>query len=127
MALVLEQPTETKEAWEPRIVALFCNWCTYAAADLAGISRVKYAANMRIVRVMCSGRIDPSFVLEAFRDGADGVLIGGCNPGDCHYRRATTRRCAGLCFSPRCSSTWASRRSASAWSGSAPLVRANSR
>ncbi len=86
MAVVLEEPKESKEAWEPRIVAFFCNWCTYAAADLAGISRVKYAPNMRIVRVMCSGRIDPSFVLEAFRDGADGVLIGGCNPGDCHYK-----------------------------------------
>ena len=92
MALVMEppkaakQPQEVKAAWEPRIVAFFCNWCTYAAADLAGISRVKYAPNMRIVRVMCSGRIDPTFVLEAFRDGADGVLIGGCNPGDCHYK-----------------------------------------
>ena len=92
MALALERPKEAgtakpaPAAWEPRIVAFFCNWCTYAAADLAGISRVKYAPNMRIVRVMCSGRIDPTFVLEAFRDGADGVLIGGCNPGDCHYK-----------------------------------------
>ncbi len=86
MALVMEPPKPAAEAWEPRIVAFFCNWCTYAAADLAGISRVKYAPTMRIVRVMCSGRIDPSFVLEAFRDGADGVLIGGCNPGDCHYK-----------------------------------------
>ena len=74
------------KAWEPRIIAFFCNWCTYAAADLAGISRVKYAPNMRILRVMCSGRVDPTFVLEAFRSGADGVLIGGCNPGDCHYK-----------------------------------------
>ena len=74
------------KAWEPRIVAFFCNWCTHAAADLAGISRVKYAPNVRIVRVMCSGRVDPTFVLEAFRSGADGVLIGGCNPGDCHYK-----------------------------------------
>lgn len=81
--------TSTKAAageFEPKIVAFFCNWCTYAAADLAGISRMKYAPNVKIVRVMCSGRIDPSFVIEAFRTGADGVLIGGCNPGDCHYK-----------------------------------------
>ena len=71
--------------WEPRIVAFFCNWCTYTAADLAGVSRMKYAPNARIIRVMCSGRIDPQFVLEAFAKGADGVLIGGCHPGDCHY------------------------------------------
>lgn len=71
--------------WEPRIVAFFCNWCTYTAADLAGVSRIKYAPNARIVRVMCSGRIDPQFVLDAFAKGADGVLIGGCHPGDCHY------------------------------------------
>ena len=71
--------------WEPRIVAFFCNWCTYTAADLAGVSRIKYAPNARIIRVMCSGRIDPQFVLDAFTKGADGVLIGGCHPGDCHY------------------------------------------
>ena len=71
--------------WEPRIVAFFCNWCTYTAADLAGVSRMKYAPNTRVIRVMCSGRIDPQFVLEAFARGADGVLIGGCHPGDCHY------------------------------------------
>ncbi len=71
--------------FEPRIVAFFCNWCTYMAADLAGISRMGYPANIRVVRVMCSGRIDPQFVLDAFAKGADGVLIGGCHPGDCHY------------------------------------------
>lgn len=71
--------------WEPRIVAFFCNWCTYTAADLAGVSRVKYAPNARVIRVMCSGRIDPQFVMDAFAKGADGVLIGGCHPGDCHY------------------------------------------
>ena len=71
--------------WEPRIVAFFCNWCTYTAADLAGVSRMKYAPNVRIIRVMCSGRVDPQFVLDAFAQGADGVLIGGCHPGDCHY------------------------------------------
>ncbi len=73
------------EPWEPRIVAFFCNWCTYTAADLAGVSRLKYAPNARVVRVMCSGRMDPQFVYEAFARGADGVLIGGCHPGDCHY------------------------------------------
>ena len=71
--------------FEPRIVAFFCNWCTYLAADLAGTTRLKYSPNIRVVRVMCSGRIDPQFVLEAFAKGADGVLIGGCHPGDCHY------------------------------------------
>ncbi|MGE5361302.1 MAG: hydrogenase iron-sulfur subunit [Bacteroidales bacterium] len=72
--------------FEPRLVAFFCNWCTYTAADLAGISRMKYAPNVRVVRVMCSGRVDPQFVLDAFAKGADGVLIGGCHPGDCHYQ-----------------------------------------
>ncbi len=72
-------------AFEPRIVAFFCNWCTYLAADLAGQLRTKYPPNFRTVRVMCSGRIDPQFVLDAFAKGADGVLIGGCHPGDCHY------------------------------------------
>ncbi len=71
--------------WEPRIVAFFCNWCTYTAADLAGVSRMRHAPNVRIIRVMCSGRVDPQFILEAFARGADGVLIGGCHIGDCHY------------------------------------------
>ena len=75
-----------KPPFEPRIVAFFCNWCTYLAADLAGTSRMKYAPNVRVVRVMCSGRVDPQFVLDAFAHGADGVLIGGCHPGDCHYQ-----------------------------------------
>jgi F420-non-reducing hydrogenase iron-sulfur subunit len=73
--------------FEPKIVAFFCNWCTYLAADLAGTSRMKYAPNMRVIRVMCSGRVDPQFVLDAFAKGADGVLIGGCHPGDCHYQQ----------------------------------------
>jgi F420-non-reducing hydrogenase iron-sulfur subunit len=72
--------------FEPRIVAFFCNWCTYTAADLAGISRMQYAPNVRVIRLMCSGRLDPQFVLAALREGADGVLIGGCHPGDCHYQ-----------------------------------------
>lgn len=66
-------------------MAFFCNWCTYTAADLAGVSRMKHAPNVRIIRVMCSGRVDPQFVLDAFARGADGVLIGGCHFGDCHY------------------------------------------
>jgi len=79
------QGTAAAAGFEPTIVAFFCNWCTYLAADLAGISRVRYPANIRVVRTMCSGRIDPQFVLDAFAKGADGVLIGGCHPGDCHY------------------------------------------
>ena len=74
----------TKE-WTPRIVAFFCNWCTYTAADLAGVSRLKYASNVRVIRLMCSGRVDPQFILDSLSRGADGVLIGGCHPGDCHY------------------------------------------
>ena len=74
------------EEFEPRIVAFFCNWCTYLAADLAGTSRIKYVPNAEVVRVMCSGRVDVQFVLKAFAKGADGVLIGGCHPGDCHYQ-----------------------------------------
>ncbi len=71
--------------FQPRIVAFFCNWCTYTAADLTGISRLDYAHNVRVIRVMCSGRVDPQFIMAALREGADGVLIGGCHPGDCHY------------------------------------------
>ena len=74
------------DGFEPKIVAFFCNWCTYLAADLAGTSRIKYAPNAEVVRVMCSGRVDVQFVLKAFAKGADGVLIGGCHPGDCHYQ-----------------------------------------
>jgi len=73
------------EQFEPVIVGFLCNWCSYRAADLAGTSRIKYAPNMRPVRVMCSGRVDPQFVLKALRHGADGVLIAGCHPGECHY------------------------------------------
>ena len=74
------------DTWEPKIVAFLCNWCSYAGADLAGVSRIQYPPNIRIIRVMCSGRIDPAFVLEAFKDGADGVLVAGCHlPSDCHY------------------------------------------
>lgn len=80
---------ETKETaeWEPKIIGFLCNWCTYAGADLAGSSRLKYPANMRVVRVPCSGRVDPQFVLKAFERGFDGVLVSGCHPGDCHYSK----------------------------------------
>jgi F420-non-reducing hydrogenase iron-sulfur subunit len=72
--------------FNPHIVGFFCNWCTYLAADLAGTSRMKYPPNISVVRTMCSGRVDPQLVLWAFRNGADGVLVGGCHPGDCHYQ-----------------------------------------
>jgi F420-non-reducing hydrogenase iron-sulfur subunit len=72
-------------AFEPKILGIFCNWCSYTGADLAGTTRIKYAPNMRIVRVMCSGRVDPQFIIKAFAKGADGVLVAGCHPGDCHY------------------------------------------
>jgi len=71
--------------FEPKIVAFLCNWCTYTGADLAGVSRLKWPPNVRPIRVMCTGRIDPQFIVKAFREGADGVLVSGCHPGDCHY------------------------------------------
>jgi len=72
--------------FEPRIVAFLCNWCTYTGADLAGTSRIQYPPNVRIIRLMCSGQLDPIYVAKALLEGADGVLIGGCHPGDCHYQ-----------------------------------------
>jgi F420-non-reducing hydrogenase iron-sulfur subunit len=71
--------------FEPTLIAFVCNWCTYTAADLAGTSRLTYPDNVRLIRVMCTGMVDPQFVLKAFLEGADGVLISGCHPGDCHY------------------------------------------
>jgi F420-non-reducing hydrogenase iron-sulfur subunit len=71
--------------FEPKIVGFLCNWCAYSGADLAGVSRLKSAPNVRIIRTMCSGRVDPSFVMKAFQLGADGVLVAGCHFGDCHY------------------------------------------
>jgi coenzyme F420-reducing hydrogenase delta subunit len=73
--------------WEPKIIAFFCNWCTYGAADLAGVSRLEHPPNVRIVRLPCSGRVTPKFILAAFRQGADGVWVSGCHPGDCHYSK----------------------------------------
>ena len=72
-------------AYEPKIIVMVCNWCTYTAADLAGTSRLAYPANVRLVRLMCTGMIDVKYILKAFLDGADGVFIGGCHPGDCPY------------------------------------------
>lgn len=74
-----------EEKFEPNILVFCCNWCSYAGADLAGVSRFQYPPNIRIIRVMCSGRVDPSFVLKALKNGADGVLVSGCHLGDCHY------------------------------------------
>jgi F420-non-reducing hydrogenase iron-sulfur subunit len=74
------------EEYEPRIIAFLCNWCTYTGADLAGTSRIQYPPNIRIIRLMCSGGLDPVYVAKALLEGADGVLIGGCHPGDCHYQ-----------------------------------------
>jgi F420-non-reducing hydrogenase iron-sulfur subunit len=73
--------------FEPNIIGFLCNWCSYAGADLAGTSRIQYPPNLKAIRVMCSGRINPIFVINALQQGADGVLIGGCHPGDCHYER----------------------------------------
>jgi len=75
----------TESEFRPKIVGFLCNWCSYAGADLAGVSRIQYPPTLRIVRVMCSGRVHPVFILEAFRRGADGVLVAGCHHGDCHY------------------------------------------
>jgi F420-non-reducing hydrogenase iron-sulfur subunit len=74
-----------RATFEPRIIGFLCNWCTYAGADLAGTSRIQYPPNIRIIRMMCSGSLDPTYVLKVLLEGADGVLIGGCHPGECHY------------------------------------------
>jgi F420-non-reducing hydrogenase iron-sulfur subunit len=72
-------------SWEPKLVGFLCTWCSYTGADLAGTARMKYPPNLRVIRVMCSGRVDPNFILVALAQGADGVLVCGCHPGDCHY------------------------------------------
>jgi F420-non-reducing hydrogenase iron-sulfur subunit len=85
--------------FEPKIVGFLCNWCSYAGADLAGTSRLKYPPNVRVIRVMCSGRVDERLILKAFMAGADGVLLCGCHPGDCHYQKGNLnarRRITGL-------------------------------
>lgn len=75
----------TNENFQPVIIGFTCNWCSYRAADMAGTARMKYSPNVRLIRLMCSGRLDPTFVFKAFASGADGVMITGCHPGDCHY------------------------------------------
>ena len=78
---------QSAQEYEPRILAFLCNWCSYAGADLAGVGRLQLPPTFRVIRVMCSSRVDPLFVLRAYLRGADGVLLGGCHPGDCHYQR----------------------------------------
>src|SRR3989304_2399161 len=82
---ISEKISANTSTFEPRIVGFLCNWCSYSGADLAGVSRLKTAPNIRIIRTMCSGRVDPAFIIRAFELGADGVLISGCHFGDCHY------------------------------------------
>jgi F420-non-reducing hydrogenase iron-sulfur subunit len=87
------------DEFEPKIVGFFCNWCSYTGADLAGTSRIKYPPNVRVIRVMCSGRVDERLILKAFALGADGVLVAGCHPGDCHYQKgnlSARRRVTGI-------------------------------
>jgi len=80
-----ELEKKNNEEWEPEIIAFLCNWCSYAGADLAGVSRIQYPPNIRIVRVPCSGRVTPYFIIKCLTEGWDGVLVSGCHPGDCHY------------------------------------------
>ena len=79
------EKSENKKEWEPKIIAFLCNWCSYAGADLAGVSRIQYPSNIRIVRVPCSGRVNPFFIIKSLLRGWDGVVVSGCHPGDCHY------------------------------------------
>ena len=85
------QTTQQESSYEPLIICFACNWCSYAAADLAGVSRIQYPPNVRIIRVMCSGMVHPNLVIDALTKGADGVLMCGCHPGDCHYREGNLR------------------------------------
>lgn len=79
------------EDFEPKIVGFLCNWCSYAAADKAGVAQTPYPANVNVIKVMCSGRVDPQFIIKAFKNGADGVIILACHPGDCHYKEGNYR------------------------------------
>lgn len=88
-------------AFEPKIVGFLCNWCSYSGADLAGVSRIKSAPNIRVIRTMCSGRVDPTFVLKAFQLGADGVIVMGCHPGDCHYQEGNYKTLRRIPFLKR--------------------------
>lgn len=83
--------SNTEEKFEPLIIGFCCNWCSYAGADLAGTSRMQYPHNIRIIRVMCSGMVHPNLVMDAFTKGADGIIISGCHPGDCHYKEGNLK------------------------------------
>jgi F420-non-reducing hydrogenase iron-sulfur subunit len=85
MSKSMQPSTPSEAGFEPRLTAFVCNWCTYTGADLAGTSRIQMASNVRIVRLPCTGRIDPLFIVKAFERGADGVIVSGCHPADCHY------------------------------------------
>jgi F420-non-reducing hydrogenase iron-sulfur subunit len=88
-------------AFEPKIIGFLCNWCSYTGADLAGVSRIKSAPNVRVIRTMCSGRVDPSFILKAFQMGADGVIVMGCHLGDCHYQEGNYKTIRRIPFLKR--------------------------
>jgi F420-non-reducing hydrogenase iron-sulfur subunit len=92
--------------WQPRIVAFLCNWCSYTGADLAGISRLPWSPAVHIVRLMCSGRVDPAFILSAFRLGADGVIVSGCHPGDCHYQKGNYKALRRVQLTRRLLAAW---------------------
>lgn len=110
-------PVNEEKEWKPKIIAFCCNWCSYSGADLAGTNRLSYPAEVKIIRVPCSCRINPMFVLRAFQRGADGVILCGCHPGDCHYMTGNyhTRRRMTLLFP--CLIISASRRREPAWNG----------
>lgn len=108
---------ENKTEFEPNIVAFVCNWCTYAGADLTGTSRLKYATNVKIVRFPCTGRIDFMLLLKAFAGGADGIIVSGCHPNDCHYTSGNFHAAGAGSFSGDCSTLWASTCAASAIRG----------
>lgn len=88
-------------AFEPKIIGFLCNWCSYTGADLAGVSRIKSAPNVRVIRTMCSGRVDPAFILKAFQLGADGVVVMGCHLGDCHYQEGNYKTIRRIPFLKR--------------------------
>ena len=103
--------------FEPKILGIACNWCTYTGADLAGTTRLEYPQNLRVVRVMCSSRINPSFIFRAFQLGADGVLVGGCHPGDCHYNTGNLYARRRLAVTKKYWNLQAWNREGSAWNG----------
>ena len=116
-----------EKEYEPKIIGFFCNWCTYAGADLAGVSRLQYPPNIRVIRVMCSGTVSPHHVLRAFQKGADGVLIGGCHIGDCHYLKGNYMTIKRMTLPPGPPEIHRLRRRAGCtWNGSPPPKVPNS-